>query len=82
VHCNLFNSAWGTNYIMWSGEDMRFRFLLRTDPQMQAIFIASGAGVPKGMQLGEISNLDVAPTIAALNTTGLEISSEALIILT
>ena len=28
VHCNLFNNAWGTNYIMWSGEDMRFRFLL------------------------------------------------------
>ena len=29
VHCNLFNNAWGTNYIMWSGEDMRFRFLVR-----------------------------------------------------
>jgi hypothetical protein len=29
VHCNLFNNAWGTNYIMWSGEDMRFRFVLR-----------------------------------------------------
>jgi len=29
VHCNLFNNAWGTNYIMWSGEDMKFRFLLR-----------------------------------------------------
>ncbi len=29
VHCNLFNNAWGTNYIMWFGEDMRFRFQLR-----------------------------------------------------
>jgi hypothetical protein len=29
VHCNLFNNAWGTNYIMWFGEDMRFRFVLR-----------------------------------------------------
>jgi len=29
VHCNLFNNAWGTNYIMWSGDDMRFRFVLR-----------------------------------------------------
>jgi hypothetical protein len=29
IHCNLFNNAWGTNYIMWYGEDMRFRFLLR-----------------------------------------------------
>ena len=29
IHCNLFNNALGTNYIMWSGEDMRFRFVLR-----------------------------------------------------
>ncbi len=29
VHCNLYNNAWGTNYIMWFGEDMRFRFILR-----------------------------------------------------
>ncbi len=29
VHCNLFNNAWGTNYIMWFGEDMRLRFVLR-----------------------------------------------------
>jgi hypothetical protein len=39
---------------------------LNTDPKMQAIFIASGVGIPKGIQLGEISNLDIAPTIAAL----------------
>ncbi|HTS38658.1 MAG TPA: DUF5054 domain-containing protein [Candidatus Solibacter sp.] len=29
VHCNLFNNAWGTNYIMWFDEDMKFRFLIR-----------------------------------------------------
>jgi hypothetical protein len=28
IHFNLFNNAWGTNYIMWYGEDMRFRFSL------------------------------------------------------
>ncbi len=28
VHFNLFNNAWDTNYIMWYGEDMRFRFQL------------------------------------------------------
>lgn len=28
IHCNLFNNAWGTNYIMWFGENMRFRFTL------------------------------------------------------
>jgi predicted AlkP superfamily pyrophosphatase or phosphodiesterase len=39
---------------------------LNTDPKMQAIFIAWGAGVPKGLRLNSISNLDVAPTIAAL----------------
>jgi predicted AlkP superfamily pyrophosphatase or phosphodiesterase len=39
---------------------------LNTDPKMQAIFIAWGAGVPKGVHLNSISNLDVAPTIAAL----------------
>lgn len=39
---------------------------LNTDSQMQAIFIASGPNIPKGIQLGYISNLDVAPTIAAL----------------
>jgi hypothetical protein len=29
AHCNLFNNSWGTNYIMWTREDMHFRFLLR-----------------------------------------------------
>ena len=26
VHFSLFNNGWGTNYIQWFGEDMRFRF--------------------------------------------------------
>jgi Domain of unknown function (DUF5054) len=29
IHCNLLNNAWGTNYLMWYGEDMRYRFVLR-----------------------------------------------------
>ena len=29
IHSNLYNNAWGTNYIMWYGEDMRFRYVLR-----------------------------------------------------
>jgi hypothetical protein len=29
AHCNLFNNAWGTNYIQWFGEDCRLRFQLR-----------------------------------------------------
>ncbi len=29
IHSCLFNNAWGTNYIMWYGEDVRARFILR-----------------------------------------------------
>jgi predicted AlkP superfamily pyrophosphatase or phosphodiesterase len=39
---------------------------LNTDPKMQSIFIAWGADVPSGIRLKNISNLDIAPTIAAL----------------
>ncbi len=28
IHFCLFNNAWGTNYVQWFGEDMRFRFTL------------------------------------------------------
>ena len=39
---------------------------LNSDPEMQAIFIAWGKGIRPGTRLDRISNLDVAPTIAAL----------------
>ncbi|HEX5236724.1 MAG TPA: ectonucleotide pyrophosphatase/phosphodiesterase [Silvibacterium sp.] len=39
---------------------------LNTDPDMQALFIASGAHIRHGVNLGSISNLRVAPTIAAI----------------
>ena len=29
LHFSLFNNGWGTNYIQWFGEDMRFRFNIR-----------------------------------------------------
>ena len=29
IHSCLFNNAWGTNYIMWYGEDLRGRYVLR-----------------------------------------------------
>lgn len=29
IHSCLFNNAWGTNYIMWYGENARVRFMLR-----------------------------------------------------
>jgi predicted AlkP superfamily pyrophosphatase or phosphodiesterase len=37
-----------------------------TDPEMDAIFIAWGRGIRSGVQLDRVSNLDLAPTIAAL----------------
>lgn len=37
---------------------------LNTMPEMQALFVASGAGIREGVKLGVISNLRVAPTIA------------------
>jgi hypothetical protein len=29
VHVNLYNNAWGCNFISWYGEDMSFRFVVR-----------------------------------------------------
>ena len=46
---------------------------LNTDPAMQAIFIAWGAGIPRGVHLDKLSNLDIAPSIAAL--LGLEMKT-------
>ena len=39
---------------------------LASDPEMDALFIASGYGVRAGALAGRISNVDVAPTIAKL----------------
>jgi predicted AlkP superfamily pyrophosphatase or phosphodiesterase len=39
---------------------------LSTDPDMSAIFVASGAGIKRGVKLRQIRNLDVAPTVARL----------------
>ena len=41
------------------GHDSRF-------PDLHAMFIACGAGIKPGVQLGEIDNRSVAPTIAKL----------------
>jgi predicted AlkP superfamily pyrophosphatase or phosphodiesterase len=39
---------------------------LNTDPEMQCIFLAVGAGIRRGARLEEISTMDLAPTIATL----------------
>ena len=50
---------------------------LNTDPDMQALFVASGAHVRRGVQLGNISNLRVAPTIAKLLGVSLPAATQA-----
>jgi predicted AlkP superfamily pyrophosphatase or phosphodiesterase len=37
-----------------------------TDPELGALFIASGAGIRPGVRIGPIANVDVAPTMAEL----------------
>jgi predicted AlkP superfamily pyrophosphatase or phosphodiesterase len=39
---------------------------LHTDPEMTAVFIASGAGIKAGAALGQVRAIDVAPTAARL----------------
>jgi len=39
---------------------------LASDPDLQALFIASGRGIRPGVTLESVSNLDLAPTIARL----------------
>ena len=39
---------------------------VNTDPELDAIFIASGKGIRPGVTLDRVRNMDVAPTIAAL----------------
>jgi predicted AlkP superfamily pyrophosphatase or phosphodiesterase len=39
---------------------------LNTMPDMQALFVASGAAIKSGIKLGSVSNLQVAPTIAKI----------------
>jgi Domain of unknown function (DUF5054) len=29
IHFSLFNNGWGTNYVQWFGEDVKFRFVIR-----------------------------------------------------
>ena len=38
---------------------------LSTDPQMNAVFVASGAGIKPGAKLDAVENTSVAPTVAA-----------------
>ena len=50
---------------------------LNTEADMQALFVASGAHIRRGVKLGAISNLRVAPTIAKLLDVSLPAATQA-----
>ena len=68
----LFGDATTGNVISPS-KDRGAHGYLSGDSSMQAIFIASGAAIKKGVRLPQVCNVDVAPTIAAL--LGLDMKS-------
>jgi hypothetical protein len=68
----LFSDATTGNTISPS-KDRGAHGYLSDDSSMQAIFIASGAAIKKGVWLPQVSKVDVAPTIAAL--LGLDMKS-------
>ena len=59
---------WGTAgaVVGWGAPARGTHGYLNSDPDMQAVFVAWGAGIRRGVDLGTISNLRVAPTIAKL----------------
>lgn len=58
--------ATGDNFVVESTTTLGTHGFLHTYEEMQATFIAAGAGIRKGARLGVISNTSVAPTAAHL----------------
>ena len=67
------NSAAGESVVAASGNYNGTHGYLNSDPELDGIFIASGAAVKKGVVLERMANLDVAPTIAKV--LGLEMKN-------
>lgn len=58
--------ATGEDFVVKSEATLGTHGFLSTNPKMNAVFIASGAGVQPGTKLPIIENIDVAPTVAKL----------------
>lgn len=65
-------TATGEEFVVPSDTTVGTHGFLSTNPKMNAVFVASGAGVRRGAELGIIRNIDVAPTIAHLLGVKLE----------
>jgi predicted AlkP superfamily pyrophosphatase or phosphodiesterase len=59
-------TATGDEFVVKSDATVGNHGFLSTNPRMNAIFVASGAGLQHGTKLPAIENIDVAPTIAKL----------------
>jgi predicted AlkP superfamily pyrophosphatase or phosphodiesterase len=59
-------TAVGEDSVITSETTLGTHGFLSTNPKMNATFIASGAGIRTGQEIGIIENIDVAPTIAKL----------------
>jgi predicted AlkP superfamily pyrophosphatase or phosphodiesterase len=74
------------DYAFWAGEDGPLTQEVypvtgshgysNKDPEMQALFVASGNHIRAGVDLGTITNLRVAPTIAKLLGVSLPAAKE------
>jgi predicted AlkP superfamily pyrophosphatase or phosphodiesterase len=60
------NSAAGEEVVLPTYNYAATHGYLASDPELGGIFIASGAGIKRGVKLPHISNLDIAPTLARL----------------
>ena len=61
-------SAIGDSALIRAGlrDNTGYHGYIATNPKMNAAFITAGAGIKRGMKVGMIENVDVAPTIAHL----------------
>jgi len=59
-------SATGEDFVTPSTTTLGTHGFLSTNPKMNATFVASGAGIRKGVTIDAVENIDVSPTIARL----------------
>ncbi|MDR3633744.1 MAG: alkaline phosphatase family protein [Isosphaeraceae bacterium] len=59
-------SATGDEFVVTNESTTGSHGYLSTEPKMNALFVASGAGIKAGQRLDQVDNIDVAPTVARL----------------
>ena len=59
-------SASGDAFVVANESPTGSHGYLSTEPKMNALFVASGAGIRAGTRLESVENIDLAPTVARL----------------